>query len=167
MLTISQRRSLSTRALFDQAFRKALVDDPQAALADALGIDFPADEAVAIIEESATRWAFVLPVVSDIEAELPEPTDARTAIENQVYAVLRDEPDTVEIAARDPRTFLFERFGVEVNGIDLRRECAGMTVILIPHEASREELSDEMLDLVAAGGNVPINNADSTGSAKS
>ena len=167
MLTIAQRRSISTRSTFDQAFRRQLGRDPREALAEALGLPLPSDEAVEILEESATRWAFVLPEVADIEPELPPPTDPRTAVENEIYSVLREEPETIETAARDPRAFVLERFGVEVNGVDLRRECVGTTVIVIPHQSAREELDDEMLDMVAAGGSVPQNGEESTGSAKS
>lgn len=141
--------------MFDPVFRERLANDPKAAASEILGRALPAGETVAVIEETATRWAFVLPPIDDIEAELPEPTDARSAVENQVYAILRDEPETIETAARDPRAFLQERFGVEVNGVDLRRETAGTTLVVIPHQGAREELDDDMLDLVSAGGHEP------------
>jgi hypothetical protein len=166
MLTIAQRRSISNRCSFDQAFRRKLGRDPRAALAEALGSSLPSDETVEVLEESPSRWAFVLPEIDDIEPDLPPPTDPRSAIENEIYSALREEPETIETAARDPRAFLLERFGVEVNGVDLRREFAGTTVVVIPHQSAREELDDEMLDMVAAGGNVPLNNAENTGSAK-
>lgn len=159
MLTIAQRRCLSTRAMFDPAFRARLASDPRAAVAEAVGA-LPADQTVAVIEETATRWAFVVPSLQDIESHLPAPTDARSAVENQVYALLRDEPEAIETAARDPRGFLLERFGVSVGGIDLRREGAGTTVIVIPHQTAREELDDDMLDLVAGGGNNPMEHPD-------
>lgn len=166
MLSIAQRRSISTRSVFDRAFRHWLGHDPRAALADALGSALPRGQAVEVLEESGSRWAFVLPVVADIELELPVPADARSAVENEVYAVLREEPEMVEMAARDPRAFLLERFGVDVNGIDLRRERAGTTVIVIPHQGAREELDDDMLDMVAGGGNQPTGTPEETGSIK-
>ena len=165
MLTIAQRRSISTRAIFDPVFRERLGQDPRAAIAEALGSALPPEEIVEVLKEGATRWAFVLP--ANIEHQLPEPTDARSAVENELYSVLREEPETIEAAARDPRAFLLERFGVEVGGVDLRRESAGTTVVIIPHQSAGEELEDEMLDLVAGGGSPPTNTAASTGSAKS
>jgi len=166
MLTIAQRRSISLRSMVDPGFRARLAHNPRVGLAEALGTKLPKGQIVDLLEESASRWAFVLPGIDDIEQDLPAPTDQRSAVENEIYAALREDPEMIETAARDPRAFLFERFGVEVDGVDLRRECPGITVIVLPHRAAREELDDEMLDLVAGGGNRPTGEIESTGSIK-
>ncbi len=151
MLTIAERRQVADRSA-EPDFRDLLRSDPRKAIISATGRSLPDAATVALVEESADAWSFVLVNPADIEAVLPDPLDARSAVDNQVYALLRDEPALADAAERDPIAFLRERFGVEVPAVDVRREGAGETLLVVPHLAAREELSDELLDMVAGGG---------------
>jgi len=153
MLTIAERRTVSERTL-DRDFRELFRRDPRGAITVATGRALPVSDAIEVLEESADAWSFVLIDPAGIDRTLPEPQDARYAVENHVYALLRDEPALMDIAERDPTSFLRERLGVEVAAIDIRREGKNQTIVVLPHLESREELSENLLDLVA-GGNDP------------
>jgi hypothetical protein len=129
-----------------------MLSDPRRAVAEATGKSLPEAERVELVEEGETAWSFVMIDPAAIDAALPEPRDARSAIENEVYGLLRDQPALADQAERDPVAFLRDRFGVEVTAVDFRREGAGETLLLLPNIDTREELSDELLDLVAGGG---------------
>lgn len=153
-LSVAERRTISTRALFDPDFRSSLVADPHEAVSEALGHPLPAGLELELIEESADSWAFVMLPSAAIAMGLPEALDARAAVENDVYTVLRDDPQAIIVAKNDPVAFMRDRFGLEIQGVALYEETAGRAMIVLPNNAAAtgEELSDDMLDLVSAGG---------------
>lgn len=159
MLTIAERRMVSERTL-DRDFRELFRSDPRGAIASATGRALPGSDAIEVLEETADAWSFVLIDPAGIDRTLPAPQDARSAIENEVYALLRDQPALVDIAERDPTNFLRERLGVEVPAIDIRREGKNQTIVVLPHLGSREELPENLLDLVAGGGDPGCQAAD-------
>ena len=79
---------------------------------------------------------------------------ARSAVENDVYSLLRDRPDLADAAAQDPVGFVRSHFDIDMDGfdVDLRREGPGSAIIVLQNIEEREQLSDDMLDLVSAGG---------------
>jgi len=152
-LSITERRQVSAQAYWDDDFREALFRDPVPALSKTLGREFPSDTQVELLRET-DKWCFVLPNADQIDSDLPEARDARSVIENDIYALLRDTPSLVEDAARDPVQFVKSQFQFDLSdtGVVLRREAPGSTIIILPNFEAREELSDEFLDLVSAGG---------------
>jgi hypothetical protein len=160
MLSIAHRRAITDRAMSHADFRDLMLSDPRRAVMEATGASFSSDERVEVVREGDVAWSFVLVDPAEIDATLPEPQDARSAVENEVYTLLRDEPGVADVAAADPVAFLRERFGVEVTAVDLRRESKGETLLVLPNIGSREELPDDMLDLVAGGGDSGSQSAD-------
>ena len=63
------RQELVEKAAADDAFRSQLVDDPKAAIKDALGIELPDSIAVEVHEESATSAHVVLPPMATLDVE--------------------------------------------------------------------------------------------------
>lgn len=153
-LSIADRRQVTTLAAFDPAFRSELERDPGAAIGAVIGRSLPTNGIELVYETS--DWCFVVPAV--IDAELPEACDPRSAVENDVYALLRDQPETLADVERDPKKFLSEKFGIELGdyGVKICHEAPGANVIIISNPATGEELSDDMLDLVSAGGVAPV-----------
>ena len=65
------RQELVEKAAADDSFRSQLVNDPKAAIKDALGIDLPDSISIEVHEESATAAHLVLPPSPGLtEAEL-------------------------------------------------------------------------------------------------
>lgn len=152
-LTIADRRALADKAARSARFRNKLASDPLAAIKEATGRAPFETLAVKIVEEDAA-WCFVLPGSGDIEATLPVPADDRTAIENDVYALVRDKPALRQQAVRDPKRFLRDYFGVDLGhtAVELLQEEPGTAIIVMPNPALQGEMPDELLDLVAGGG---------------
>jgi hypothetical protein len=125
--------------------------DPRAGIREVTGKTLACDVQIELVDEGDEDWCFVLLDPAMIDGTLPAPVDARSAVENDVYAMLRDRPSLTPGAVAEPVAFLRERLGVDVGGIHLRKEPPGMIVLVLPGRANNE-LSDEMLDLVAGGG---------------
>ena len=153
-LSVSNRRAVMNMSMLEQAFRDELRRDSRAALKRATGKDVHADAKVELLEEDEKNWAFVVPSEGSIEDDLPPATDARAAVENDVYALLRAEPAIRTRLESDPKTFLKERFEIDLGdaGVNLRSETKDELVLVLPFVTGREELPDELLDLVAGGG---------------
>ena len=65
------RQELVEKAAADDGFRSQLVNDPKAAIKDALGIELPDSVSVEVHEESATAAHLVLPLSPGLtEADL-------------------------------------------------------------------------------------------------
>jgi hypothetical protein len=152
-LSISDRRRLTGLAGSDMSFRDRLETDPCGAVHYAIGRSFEAGK-IELVHE-ADDWCFLMLEPAEIDAQLPEPYDVRSAVENDVYTLLRERPELREGAERDPKGFLSKEFGVEIDGdagVQICREKPGTALIIIPNVSGREELSDDLLDLVSAGG---------------
>ena len=63
------REELVEKAAADDAFRSQLVDDPKAAIKDALGFDVPDSVTIEVHEESATSAHVVLPPMATLSAD--------------------------------------------------------------------------------------------------
>jgi len=152
-LSIAERRTISSAAYWDDDFRKALLDEPVSVLSKTLGRPIAADTRVEFMHET-DKWCFVMLDADKIDAELPAAVDARSAVENDVYSLLRDRPDLADAAAQDPVGFVRSHFDIDMDGfdVDLRREGPGSAIIVLQNIEEREQLSDDMLDLVSAGG---------------
>jgi hypothetical protein len=154
-LTISDRRTIMNSATSQPDFRDLMHSDPRAAVARAIDRPAPADLTITVIEEQPDAWEFVIPA-NAIDAQLPAPGDIRTAVENDVYALLRDEPQVRAQLTRDPKAFLAERLQISVgeDRVCVREEQPGELIVVLPHAETREGLSDEMLDLAGGSGDM-------------
>jgi hypothetical protein len=152
-LSIADRRALANKAARNAPFRKKLATDPRAAIEEATGRVLSGNIAVKIVDENGA-WCFVVPMSSEIAATLPEPTDDRSAIENDIYTLIRDQPALRQDAMRDPKRFLREYFAVDLGQttVELFQEEPDTAIIVVPNPAMQGELQDELLDLVAGGG---------------
>lgn len=150
-LSIADRRAVMAQCFLDESFRERLLAHPRDAVRDVTGKTLPPDARIQVMDEGDRDWCFVMIDPAQIDAELPEVQGRRDAVENDVYALLRDQPALAAEAEKDPMAFLTRHFGIEVTGIDMRREAPGETLLIAPNLAS-DELSDDMLDLVSAGG---------------
>jgi len=90
-MTIADRRAIMTTSMLEPDFRALLRRDPRLAIERVTGRAAPGGTRIAVIEEQADAWEFVIPADA-IDAELPSPNDARSVIENDVYELLRLEP---------------------------------------------------------------------------
>ena len=63
------REELVEKAAADDAFRSQLVDDPKAAIKDALGIDVPDSINIEVHEESVTAAHVVLPPMATLDVD--------------------------------------------------------------------------------------------------
>jgi len=153
-VTIADRRAITTAAAAQPDFSALLRRDPRAAFHRATGREAPASTRISVVEESAGAWEFVVPA-GPIDADLPEAADARGVIENNVYSMLRNEPEVRTRAISDPRAFLAERLAFDIGeaGVTVHEEQPGELVLILPHGDSRDELNEAALDLVAGGGN--------------
>ena len=152
-LTISERRAIMTTSMLQPDFRDLLRRDPRGAVERFSGKPVPDGTRVLAVEESSDAWEFVLPS-TPIDAELPFPSDARGVVENDVYALLRDEPQARARVLSDPKGFLADRLQLDIgsSGVNVREEQPGELLIIIPFGDSRDELNDSALDMVAGGG---------------
>ena len=152
MVTISDRRAIMTKSMLEPEFRELLRRNPRAAVERATGRAAPEDARISLVEEQGDAWEFVVPA-GDIDSRLPQPCDARGVIENDVYELLRDEPQVRSRVLGDPRGFLAERLQFDIGDtrVNVREEHPGELVLILPYGDSREELSEGALDLVAGG----------------
>jgi len=152
-LSIADRRAVMAWACQPE-LKAALQRDPRAVIADVTGHLLPSDIHIELIEEADDAFCFVAPYPGSIEAELPVALDARSMVENDVYARLRETPSLQSILQSDPKAFLRDELQIDLglNDIVVRSETGTNTIIVIPHVNGRDELSDHMLDLVAGGG---------------
>ena len=159
-ITVAERRAIMNTSMLEPDFRELLQRDPRAALKDVTGKQASSNVDVIVVEETEAAWEFVIPTEGSIEAELPMPTDARAVVENDVYALLRADPSLRSKIESDPKGFLVERFGMDLGetGVNVRTERAGQFMLVLPYAQGREELPDEMLDLVAGGGDAGCQN---------
>ena len=155
-LTIADRRAIMTMSMLQPDFRDLLRRDPRGAAERISGKPVPEGTRVSAVEEGSDAWEFVVPA-TPIDAELPMPNDARGVVENDVYALLRDEPHVRARVLDDPKGFLADRLQVDIGSSDVnvREEQPGELMLIIPYGDSREELSEGALDLVAGGGEPP------------
>jgi len=159
-LTIADRRAISASAMLDPKFREALFKSPHDAVREATGKQLPATTRFEVLEEGAAGWCFVMLDAAAIDRDLPEARDARSAVENDVYALLRDQPALASAAERDPVSFLRERLQIEVDDVVLRKEGADDAILVVWNQLASEELPDDFLDLVSAGGDTGCQSAD-------
>jgi len=153
-VTIADRRAIIA-ASTSRDFRDLLRRDPRAGFECATGRSAPSETRLSVIEEQADIWEFVVPA-GTIETQLPEPVDARGVVENQVYDILREEPDIRRRAIQDPQAFLADRMPlIRDTRVNVHDEQPGEVVLVLPYRDSRDELSDDSLDLVAGGGAPP------------
>jgi hypothetical protein len=151
-LSIAERRAVSMKSLQQPDFRQRLKADARAGIREATGKSLPAGLQIEVIDEGEQDWCFVLLDPASIDVMLPAPMDSRSAVENDVYALLRDQPALAPVAQADPVGFLRERLRIDVSGVKVRKEEAGAMLIVMPNPVSQDELSDELLELVAGGG---------------
>jgi hypothetical protein len=151
-ITIADRRAVMTASMLEADFRDLMRRDPRAGFQRATGRSAPQDARIAVLEEQPDAWEFVVPA-GPIDSELPQPSDARGAIENDVYDILRDEPGVRARAMNDPKAFLAERLQFDIGdaAIHVREEQAGELLLVLPCGDSRDQLVDSALDLVSAG----------------
>ena len=157
LVSIAERRWVMVQAVRDAAFRELLRREPRAALRQVTGRDVRAAR-IEVIEEQPTAWEFVIP--ADLSGQvLPQAFDERTAIENRVFALLQSEPETIAAICRAPARFLVDRLGIDPGrvGVNVRREDAGQVLLILTQGVEVEELDDELLDLVSAGGSPACN----------
>lgn len=150
-ITIADRRTIMTNAVSHADFRDLLRQDPRAAIAQTIGT--APEGRISVIEEQPDAWEFIIPAGA-IEADLPAPVDPRSVVENDVYELLRDDPEARARVTAAPKTFLAEKFQLDIGpaGVNVREEAADELLIVLPYREGREELSDDALDLVAGGG---------------
>ena len=161
-LSIADRRHVTGLAYHDMDFRSRLERDPSGTLSAEIGRNFDPDKVELVREEE--DWCFLMLDPTEIDAELPQPGDLRSVVENDVYALLRDRPELLDEATRDPKAFLARQLGVDTgdSGVRICHEAPGSTLIILPNIAVREELPDDLLDLVSAGGNSGAQGGDQT-----
>lgn len=160
-MTIAARRAVTELAAASFDFRNLLKARPAAAIQQATGITVDPEIRIAVIEEGSD-WDFVMVDGTGIEADLPDALDVRLAVENQAYAMLRDQPDCRAEAEASPRNFIRDRLGIELpveSGVTLHPEATEALVLVIPNKEVRETLDEDMLDMVAGGGS-PASNSD-------
>jgi hypothetical protein len=152
-LSVADRRAVMTSA-YQPGFRAALQQDPRKMIANVTGHKLPSDMRIELMEEDDDLFCFVTPYPGSIEAELPAALDARSMVENDVYAMLRKDPSLQSAMQKDPKGFLRDALQVDIGSSDVlvKVETESTTVIVIPSLNAREELPDELLDLVSAGG---------------
>jgi len=138
-----------TASMGQPDFRDLMRSDPRAAFEKATGQPAPNDVIVSVKEEGADAWEFVLPATA-IEAELPAPAYPREVLENEVYALLRDDPALRARVVADPKGFLAEKFQLDL-AVNVREEGPGEVLIILPYSDNAEELPDAALDLIAGG----------------
>ncbi len=86
------RTELIDRAAQDGGFRAQLVDDPKAAIKDALGIDVPESVSVTVHEDTATMAHLVLPPAANLsDADLAS-VAAGHVMAPTVYGALPHSP---------------------------------------------------------------------------
>ena len=153
-MTVAERRAIMSMSIQEEEFRDLLQRDPRKAIKDVTGKEIFSDVDVIVIEETASAWEFVIPVEGSIEADLPMPVDARALVENDVYTLLREDPTLRSTIESDPKGFLVDRLQMDLGqtGVNVRTERDGQIMLILPNVHGREELADELLDLVAGGG---------------
>jgi hypothetical protein len=152
MISIADRRTIMTNSMTQPDFRDLLRRDPRAAVEQVAGSGSSGEARISIVEEQPEAWEFVVPA-SAIDAELPEPEDPRSVVENDVYEMLRNDPAVRARVIGDPKAFLAEKFQLDLGptGVNVREEQPGELLIVLPYRDGREELNDEALDLVVGG----------------
>jgi len=152
-LSVAQRRIIGNQAAEDSAFQALLKRDPVAAIKRSTGCDLPQDCVVDVVEEGR-EWAFVLIDPAAVEDELPAPADLRAHVENSAYALLRDDPSASSEIRDDAALFVRSRLGLDLGAdpIVVHDEVRGALTLIIPNRDERDGLSDDLLDLVAGGG---------------
>jgi len=163
-ITIADRRPIMTSSMRQPDFRDLLRRDPRTAVQQVTGRPVPDEARISVVEEQADAWEFVLPS-GGIDPDLPSPNDARSAIENDVYALLREEPQVRARVIGDPKGFLAERlrFDIGETGVNVREERPGEIMVILPFGNSRDELNEGALDLVVGGGDPDCVNSGSAG----
>lgn len=161
-LSIGERRTVTMRAVEDFDFRALLKRSPAAAIQQVTGhaVEVPVE-----VHEEGEDWSFVLVDPASIERELPAALTTRAAIENYVYDLIRDDPSLGAEAASSPHAFMQNRVGFDVaadQAVIVRREGPGTLVLVIPNPDTIDQLDDNMLDLVAGGGQTGSNNPQAT-----
>lgn len=153
MLTIADRRAVMNAAMREPDFRDLLKRDPRGAITRAAHRGVPEDMRITVLEEQSDAWEFVIPAQT-IDARLPEAEDVRSTVENDVYALLRDEPSIRAQIVDQPKTVLEGRLRVFVGNdrVNVHEERPGDLILILPHVEAREELTEDALDLVAGGG---------------
>lgn len=153
MISIADRRAIMTHSMASPDFRNLLRGDPRAAVEQVTGRPPSGEARISVVEEQPEAWEFVIPA-SAIDAKLPAPEDPRSVVENDVYEMLRDDPTVRARVVGDPKAFLAEKFQLDLGptGVNVREERAGELLIVLPYRDGREELNDEVLDLIAGGG---------------
>jgi len=152
-LSVAQRRTIGNQAASDAAFQALLKRDPAEAIKRSTGLDLPRDCVVDVVDEGK-EWAFVLLDRATLEDGLPVPTDLRGQVENSAYALLRDDPAAASEIRQDPAIFVRNRLGLDLGSdpIVVHDEAPGGLTLIIPNRDERDGLSDDLLDLVAGGG---------------
>jgi len=174
---LSLRRQVILRALRDDSFRAALLSDPKAAIHDETGVALPNTVTVGVLEEAEKVWAFVAPAEPLAAEDLPDPAgQVRFVLENLILAALARDPGLWGRAQSDPYRLLlaidadvppdviFYIFPSDT--VLMRQETDSAIWLVIPyrdrnfHFANDDELPDEWLDYVSAGGRSPCNTDD-------
>jgi hypothetical protein len=164
-LTIADRRAIMTTSMLQPDFRDLLRRDPRGAAERVSGKPVPEGTHVSAVEEGSDAWEFVVPA-TPIDADLPMPNDARGVVENDVYALLRDEPQVRARVLNDPKGFLADRlqFDIGSSDVNVREEQPGELLLIIPFGDSRDELNDSALDMVTGGGDPGSQNGSTSNS---
>ncbi len=157
--------------LEDEAFRQALLSSPHRALKDTFGVELPRDKTLHVLEQSPENMDFVIPlkpdeitqgmtkkqIVDRLTQDMPkvsEKISQRMNVYGNILAALWAEPELVEAFKADPKAFIRDRTGAdldEITTIVVRVEDDQNEYIVLPVLGTDSELTDEELELVSGG----------------
>jgi hypothetical protein len=178
LLPLSLRCQVVGRALRDDAFRKLLLADPKAAIQEETGLALPASISVGVLQEDARTWAFVAPAKPFGPGDLPDPgSETRYVLENLIFQALARDPLLWERAQSSPFELMLSIdaelppgvlfYMLPGDTVLMRQETDNQIWLTLHftgrdfHHANDDELPDELLELVSAGGRSPCNTDDS------
>lgn len=174
MLTAEQKQQLLTKAVTEDAFRAALLEDPTATASAALGLTLPADYQLCVLESEPQQVLLVVPpypadcaadasVTTLLECfrqglrELPavEATQQRV-IDGHATLVAKawHDPAFKRALLQDAKAVTEQEFGTALPAdITLRTvaEDARTQYLVLPPALNDMDLTDEQLEQVAGG----------------